>query len=311
MNSATVTYQFLGNVVINHTYDSASDAESAIADIEDSFFEIDGKWYNGLYLVVANSDPYALEILYDFGGEQLKAVYEDSAAFEEAIAKLESVSGGSGGGSGGGGKRTATPTFSVKPGAVDVGTKFTISCATEGATIHYTTDGTDATLDSPVYTAGTQITVPEEGITVKAVAVVLGLATSSMAVGKYTKYVGPAKRYAGWYVGATPPATLTESDITGLDGLYTDELTEASSPDPFSFVVTENVAEESGCIVWAYPAEYGDVTKFKDGLGTHDISDSYLKKEVTINDVAYNVYILDGGTGGEVGEEIPQVFIAE
>ena len=164
-------------------------------------------------------------------------------------------------------------------------------------------------MESTKYT-GEDITVPDGGITVKAIGVKLGLATSKVATGTYTIYVGPAKRYAGWYVGAEAPATLTASDITGLDGLYTDELKTAGSPDPFVYTITADVVENSGCIVWAYPSEYGTCSKFKDGLGEHAITDSYVLKTVEIGGVEYNVYIMETGTTGEVGEELAQVFIA-
>lgn len=308
-NGANVTYSLVGNVIISYDYESVADAEDAIALLEDSFFNLDGKYYNASQLLIANTDKGALSIIYDFGGEQFKVQYEDSAAFEDAISKITETSGGGGGGGGGGGKSVATPTFTLKPGAVDVGAKTKIECATEGADIYYTTDGSTPTLESTKYT-GEDITVPDGGITIKAIGVKLGLATSKVATGAYTIYVGPAKRYAGWYVGAAAPETLTANDITNLDGLYTDELKTAGSPDPFVYTVTQDVFDNSGCIVWAYPSEYGTVSKFKDGLGEHAITDSYVLKTVTINDVEYNVYILETGTTGEVGEEIPQVFIA-
>ena len=44
----------------------------------------------------------------------------------------------------------ATPAFSVASGAVNSGTSVTISCATEGAKIYYTTDGNEPTASSTV-----------------------------------------------------------------------------------------------------------------------------------------------------------------
>ena len=41
-----------------------------------------------------------------------------------------------------------TPEFSVESNAVINGTEVTISCATEGAKIYYTTDGTEPTATS-------------------------------------------------------------------------------------------------------------------------------------------------------------------
>ena len=52
----------------------------------------------------------------------------------------------------------ATPEFSVESGAVDSGTEVTISCATNGAKIYYTTDGTEPTASSTEYTTAISVT---------------------------------------------------------------------------------------------------------------------------------------------------------
>ena len=62
----------------------------------------------------------------------------------------------------------AMPTFSPDAGTYYNNVTVTISCATEGATIHYTTDGADASVNSPVYTAPFKLTSTS---TIKAVAV--------------------------------------------------------------------------------------------------------------------------------------------
>ena len=77
----------------------------------------------------------------------------------------------------------ATPTFSVESGAVDSGTSVTISCATEGAKIYYTTDGSDPTASSTEYTAAISVTPP---MTLKAIAVKSGMNNSAVASVSYT-----------------------------------------------------------------------------------------------------------------------------
>ena len=77
-----------------------------------------------------------------------------------------------------------TPVFSVAAGAVEKGTEVTISCATEGATIHYTTDGTYVDATSPVYN-GTPIVI-NEAMTIKAIAVKEGMTDSKLAQAAYT-----------------------------------------------------------------------------------------------------------------------------
>lgn len=181
-NGAAVTYDFIGNVTITHQYDDVSEADSAIAELEDSFVEINGKWYNGVQLVVANTNPEPFEITYDFGGEQIKAVYADQSEYDDAIAKLESISGMPGGG-GSGTKKVATPRFSPAAGGVPSGTTVTITCSTDGATIHYTTDGTAPTASSPTYSSPIAITADT---TIKAIAVKTGMDNSSVASASYT-----------------------------------------------------------------------------------------------------------------------------
>ena len=77
----------------------------------------------------------------------------------------------------------ATPTFSPAAGSYTGTQSVTISCATDGATIHYTTDGTDPTTSSETYT--TAITVSETA-TIKAIAVKNGMANSAVASATYT-----------------------------------------------------------------------------------------------------------------------------
>ena len=76
----------------------------------------------------------------------------------------------------------ATPAFSVEPGAVNSGTSVTISCATEGAKIYYTTDGSEPTASSAEYTAAIGVTPP---MTLKAIAVKDGMNNSAVASASY------------------------------------------------------------------------------------------------------------------------------
>ena len=77
----------------------------------------------------------------------------------------------------------AAPTFNPAAGAVAEGTEVTISCATEGATIYYTTDGTNPTAASAVYSTPVVI---NEALTLKALAVKDGMDDSAIATAEYT-----------------------------------------------------------------------------------------------------------------------------
>ena len=76
----------------------------------------------------------------------------------------------------------ATPEFRIESGAVNSGTKVTISCATEGANIYYTKDGSNPTAESTEYTAAISIT---KAGTVKAIAVKDGMNDSAVASANY------------------------------------------------------------------------------------------------------------------------------
>jgi hypothetical protein len=62
----------------------------------------------------------------------------------------------------------ATPTFTPAAGTYNSTQNVTIECETDGATIHYTTDGSEPTADSPVFSSA--ITVSET-TTIKAIAI--------------------------------------------------------------------------------------------------------------------------------------------
>lgn len=81
-------------------------------------------------------------------------------------------------------EQVATPTFTPAEGTFTEAQQVTITCATDGATIYYTTDGSTPTTSSTEYTGA--ITV-NETTTIKAIAVKSGMADSEVATATYTK----------------------------------------------------------------------------------------------------------------------------
>ena len=79
--------------------------------------------------------------------------------------------------------QAAKPTFTPAAGTYIEAQNVTISCMTTGATIHYTTDGTDPTSSSSAYSS--PITVSET-TTIKAIAVKDGMTDSQVAEATYT-----------------------------------------------------------------------------------------------------------------------------
>ncbi len=77
----------------------------------------------------------------------------------------------------------ANPTFAPAAGQYITAQEVTIACATEGATIHYTLDGTDPTTESPVYAEAFTVSTTT---TVKAMAVKEGMNNSDVVSVAYT-----------------------------------------------------------------------------------------------------------------------------
>ncbi len=96
----------------------------------------------------------------------------------------------------------ATPTFSPAEGSYTEAQNVTISCATSGATIHYTTDGTTPTANSPVYSSAINVS---STTTIKAIATATGYNDSDVATATYTI--------------TEPAATVTYEKITSTSDL--------------------------------------------------------------------------------------------
>ena len=116
------------------------------------------------------------------------------------------------------GAATATPTFTPAAGAYTTKQSVTITDATTGAIIYYTTNGTTPTTASATYTSAFSVPSNE---TLEAMATAAGHLNSSVATAKYTltptvatPTFSPA---AGTYPGAQ---TVTISDATGGSTIY-------------------------------------------------------------------------------------------
>lgn len=114
--------------------------------------------------------------------------------------------------------KPATPTASIASGStVDAGSKVTLSCETNGATIHYTTDGSNPTASSMVYT---DPIVLDETCLLKAIAIKDGCQNSDVAVFNYV-VVGPIINSASispqYHILGRVAASGAKISIDGLD----------------------------------------------------------------------------------------------
>jgi N-acetylneuraminic acid mutarotase len=160
----------------------------------------------------------------------------------------------------------AMPTFSVAPGTYYASAMpVSISDATAGATIYYTTDGTPLTTSSAVYSGPITVSATE---TLKAFAVAAGYSQSSISSAVYILKPPAAATPAfnlgsGTYIGeqtvtlsdATPGATIyfTTNGVspTPWSSLYTGPLT-VSSPETIQAIAVATGYSESDVAAATY-----------------------------------------------------------
>ena len=139
----------------------------------------------------------------------------------------------------------ATPAFSVASGEVDSGTSVTISCATEGAKIYYTTDGSEPTASGTEYTAAISVTPP---MTLKAIAVKSGMNNSAVASASYTISSG----------------NILEGFVKVKGGTVTGDTKYASSDNDYIFIAgrTVTISDMYVCDHEVTQAEYEKYCKY-------------------------------------------------
>ena len=146
-----------------------------------------------------------------------------------------------------------TPEFSVASGAVNSGTEVTITCATEGAKIYYTTDGSEPTTSSTEYTAAISVTA---AVTLKAIAVKSGMNDSAVASVSYTikgTVASPEFNVASGEVDSGTEVTITCS-TEGAKIYYT---TDGSEPTASSTEYTAAISVTAAVTLKAIAVKSG------------------------------------------------------
>jgi hypothetical protein len=146
-------------------------------------------------------------------------------------------------GTGLGGTNVATPTFSPAAGSYGPAQTVTISSATPGATIYYTTNGTTPTTSSPQYTAPITVSTSE---TVEALAVKTGYTNS--AIGSAAYVINGAVATPTFSPGAGtygPAQTVTISSATSGTTIYytTNGTTPTTSSTQYTAPITVSTSE--------------------------------------------------------------------
>ncbi len=209
-----------------------------------------------------------------------------------------------------------TPTFSPVAGTYNASMNVAISTITDGATIHYTTNGSDPTTSSPVYTSPVSINTTT---TLKAIAVKEGLDNSTVGTAEYM--LRPAKPtfnpVGGVYtsvqnVTIIPPVcehpvtlhyTTDGSTPTVASPVYTSPITVSSATTLKAIAVTDAEGWFEGEVQSAYynVIEGGSLT-IDDRL-PHNLT--YYDNDIISSPNPIDATIIYDGNGGMLGLDAP------
>jgi glucose/arabinose dehydrogenase len=144
------------------------------------------------------------------------------------------------------------PAFSPAGGIIN-SNQVVVACATPGATIHYTTNGANPTVSSPVIASGATLTVIT-GQTIKLIAFRSDLTTSPITTGIFTNQVGTPvfAPPAGPIPAATPVSISTVTP--GATIYYT---TNGTTPTTNSATYTGPITASGGSKIEAFGAAAG------------------------------------------------------
>jgi len=194
----------------------------------------------------------------------------------------------------------ATPTFSPAPGNYLTAQSVALADTTTGATIYYTTDGTQPTTTSSVYSSAIGVSA---ATTIKAIATASGYSQSATATGSYT-------------IGALPPTVsvvLTTHDQTNLltpqttvtfgaspqiaNQIIVDPTQQFQSIEGFGAAFTDSAAYLLEKV--AQPAELTSTlsdlfTRTGNGIGL-----SFMRNPMGASDIARSVYTFDDMPAGQ------------
>ncbi len=139
----------------------------------------------------------------------------------------------------------STPTASPNGGSFTDSQSVTLSCATEGASVYYTLDGTVPTVDSTLYTEAFSIIATT---TVKALAIKEGMTDSEIMTATFTLKINvvPDPIPTPTPGGDTDNTPVTPSDNTETDTPKTtdekdDKPTDTKDTSPKSEILTDNI----------------------------------------------------------------------
>lgn len=177
--------------------------------------------------------------------------------------------------------KVAKPNFTPEAGAVAAGTNVVIETVTEGATIYYTTDGTEPTTSSSVYSSPITVNV---AMTIKALAVKDGYPNSDVAIAAYT--IAEPAATPTFSVAAGAYTSIQDVELTtATDGATIYYTTDGSEPTTESKEYTAAIKVKESLTIKAIAA--------KDGMANSEVATAAYT--IILPDYATLPFEFDGG----------------
>ena len=205
--------------------------------------------------------------------------------------------------------KVATPTFTVDEGTYLETQSVELNCATVGATIHYTTDGTAPTSSSPTYTSAISVATSQ---TIKAIAIKSNWTNSEVAEAEYTiKVKTPTfSPVAGVYTSAqnvtlscaTSEATIKYSTNNGETWTTYSSAIEVSATTTIKAkaektgLADSDVASSTFTIVTIHDVAWALANSGEEGVYVSGIVSHFNITRITGDGSNYRYYISDDGT---------------
>ncbi|MCU1241448.1 MAG: hypothetical protein JWO71_2174, partial [Candidatus Acidoferrum typicum] len=204
----------------------------------------------------------------------------------------------------GGMSTVSTPVISPAGGSFSIPVTVTLSTATGGATIRYTTDGTPPTASSTAYSAPFQLA---SSATVRALAMKTGLNDSAISNAVFTigssSPPGPATIGINFVGGNTNMAASETAGVVAQNNW--NNANRASSPSPLS-LVNQTGSPTSATVSWTSDNTW-TLSSVLDQAGNNRMMRGYLDTGnahptvvtvANLNSGTYNIYVYADGDNG-------------